>query len=118
MERSVRERWESLRDRLDAEAQASKMSQEAVLRLSHAYTLLQPNERRVVDEVLSEWLSSEDENKRFDALALIREHHIVSALGALDKLAQRLSRSNEPGAPYELAKVKRVVQQLTAPVSS
>ena len=90
------------------------MSQEAVLRLSHAYTLLQPDERRVVDEVLSEWLYSEDENQRFDALALIREHRIVSAVRALEELAQRLAHSDDPGAPYELAKVKRIVNQLTA----
>jgi hypothetical protein len=114
MEPTVRERWERLRDRLDAEAQASKMSQEAVLRLSYAYTLLQPDERRVVDELLSQWLYSEDETKRFDALVLIREHRIVSALRALEDLAQRLAHADEPGAPYELAKVRHIAHRLTA----
>jgi hypothetical protein len=53
------------------------------------------------------------ESARFLPLFLIREFGIVSALPALRVLADWLETQDTPGAPYEWAKVNRV---LGAPV--
>ena len=108
----IRARWEALHDRLDAAAVAENLSEAATYDLSRAYGALTPDERRVVDGVIAEWAKSDDEKKRFDALALIREHRIASALPAVDELAARLSTSKEPDAPYELAKIRRLKAHL------
>ena len=49
---------------------------------------------------------------RFDAIALINDFKIVSAIPALQKLAERLMLSDTPGAPYEIKKIRRVIGSL------
>lgn len=111
-EDDVRAMWARFRDEVDGIAQASKQSHAAVLELSRRYRLLDPQERAVVDELLAEWVESEDETMRFDALALVDAHGIRSAVPALRRLAARLEESTAPGAPYEWAKVNRVIALL------
>jgi hypothetical protein len=89
-----------------------KASSEALLELYQRYAELSPSDRAEVDQLLAESLLSEDANVRFDALALIAEFHIASALPELRVLAKRLPRSKSPGAPYELAKVQRIIDVL------
>lgn len=84
------------------------------MQLSHRYTLLQSNERAIVDVVLAEWLESADETKRFDAESLIWDHRIGTAMPALKALARRLERSKAPGAPYELKMVQKIINALAA----
>ncbi len=52
------------------------------------------------------------ESRRFLPLSLIREFRIVSALPALRVLADWLETQDTPGAPYEWAKVNRVIGDL------
>ena len=66
----------------------------------------------MADQVLAEWALSDDEAVRFDALALIDEFKITNAAPALRKLKSRLASSSEPGAPYELQKVYRIIAGL------
>ena len=73
---------------------------------------LDPDEREIVDKVLGEAVLSDEEWRRFDALALINEFKIVSAEPALRELARKLDVSTVPGAPYELKKVHRVIVKL------
>jgi hypothetical protein len=68
----------------------------------------------MADEVITDWILSDDPNVRFDALALAREFHISNAIPALEKLAKRLPSTRTPGAPYELEKVNRIMSKLTA----
>jgi uncharacterized protein HemX len=112
MHRDVRATWEQLRERVDREAREQKMSQAAILELSRQYRLVRVGERKEVDELVAEWVLSDDENKRFDALALISEHRIKSATPALHRLAERLKTAADPSAPYELAKVNRILGKL------
>jgi hypothetical protein len=114
---SIRADWEELRRRLNVEAIGRKMSQEAVLRLSKAYEALSQDEQCVVNALLGEWVVGEDESKRFDALALIREHAIGSAIPSIRTLVTKLEVSPSPGAPYELKKAKGVIEQLTGSLS-
>lgn len=108
----IRSEWSALRDRLDTEARGAKMSQAAVVELSHRYASLDAESRGVVDERLSEWVLSDDENRRFDALALVSDHRIVRALPSLRQLLVRLQDAKDPGAPYEQAKVRRIMARL------
>lgn len=110
----VRTEWERLRDRVDVEARGMKDSQSTLDELSARYRSLARSDRGVIDELLAEWVLSDDENLRFDALALISEHKIASALPALRSLATRLEQASVPGAPYEWAKVNRTIGQLSA----
>lgn len=112
-EGEARRRWEELHERLDADARESKTSQQAVVELAGHYARLSPSERLVIDELLAEWAISDDEAKRFDALALISEHRIRSAVPALRQLANRLEETPTPAAPYEWAKVNRILGKLS-----
>ena len=109
--------WVQLWAHLDWKADANKMSQETVCNLSTEYGLRSPEERAVINTVLSEWLVSDDEKKRFDALALIFDYRIDSSLPALRALTQRLKYSSAVGAPFELEKVTRVIDKILEKVS-
>lgn len=108
-----RHRMESFRREVDEEAMQLKDSYRAIERLHALYKSLDHQERAMADRVLAEWALSDDENLRFDALALIDDFRIAAALPALQELAVRLSESRVPGAPYELRKVARIVEGLS-----
>jgi cysteinyl-tRNA synthetase len=105
-----RSEMESYRRTVDEEARSLKDSYVALDRLHTWYRGLDPEGRAVADQVLAEWALSDDEKVRFDALALVDDFKIVSALPALRELASRLATSNATGAPYELKKVERVIE--------
>jgi hypothetical protein len=104
--------WRDLRGILDEESRRAKSSQEAVIKLSHGYGELGPKPREAVDETICEWLLSDDETLRFDALALVNDHGIARAEPVLARLADRLRTDSRPGAPYELRKVIRIRDKL------
>jgi hypothetical protein len=104
--------FEDLWARLDAEAQAAKFSHEALLRLTEFYRRLDQEDRRVVDEVLASWVLEGDERRRFDALALIDEFEIRSALPALQGHLARLADAVGPSVPTDRAKLERMIAHL------
>ncbi len=106
---AIREHLEALRDRVDAEAEATKSSHEAVHTLELWYAQLDAGEKPLADAVIAEWILSADESKRWDALALAHDNKISSTVPALRELEARLERSDTPGAPYEAAKVNRLL---------
>lgn len=108
----VQAKWRRHRDEIDVTARAMKNSQAALPELVLAYRALEPADRWAVNELLVDWVLSPNQDLRFDALVLIREFRIVGASPALHQLAARLERSTEPGAPYESAKVKRLLEDL------
>jgi hypothetical protein len=95
------------------EADQFKYPYLALERLCVLYRSLDPEERTLADEVIADWVLSDDPNIRFDALALIREFHIGSAIPSLEELAKRLPSVRTPGAPYELEKVNGIISSLT-----
>jgi hypothetical protein len=105
----VRSAWIENQVLASERAEASKQSQEALLAVFDRYRELSDQDRAVVDELLAEQAASSDENARFDALAVIGEFRVVSALPALRSLAERLETQDSPGAPYEWAKVNRLI---------
>jgi len=105
----VRQSWLRFRRSVSDEAEAMKQSQAALFALFERYRRLPVGERHVIDRLLADDVQSDDEGRRFDALAIIREFRIVSALPALRALAARLENASEPSAPYEWAKVNRTI---------
>lgn len=108
----TRSDFEDLWERLDGEAQAAKFSQEALLRLADFYRRLDDEDRRVVDEALTSWVSEGDERRRFDALALIDEFRIQSALPALQADLARLADAVGASVPTDRAKLERIIAHL------
>jgi hypothetical protein len=104
-----RKQMETFRNSVDKEARALKDSQLALTWLYDFYRKLDVSERSMADRVLIAWALSQDENLRFDALALIDEYKVTAAIPALWSLAERLGSSSTPGAPYELQKVNRIL---------
>ncbi len=108
-----RESWlEHQREDL-AHAQYLKDPSVALERITARYRNQPADKRAVIDELLAEQLSSDDETIMFIALSLIEDFRITSTLPALRKLADRLEHGTNPGAPYEWAKVNRIIATLS-----
>lgn len=81
--------------------------------LSELYSALADDERDVADALLAEDLLSDDSGVRYDALWIVNDLAIKSAVPALQALASRLAASAELDATFELQKVGRLLQKLT-----
>ena len=96
----------------DSRAKAAKDSQSATLSLIARILGLSDEERKMSEIVIADWTLSTDECKRFDALAAIDELGIRSALPQLHLLESRILKRKDPGAPFELEKVRRILANL------
>jgi hypothetical protein len=96
----------------DIRALELKDSQSVLEEMSKLYKSFNNSERPLANDVIAEWVVSDDENLRFDALALIDEFHIGEAAVALQQLLRRLAVMRTPGAPYEIEKVVRTIKLL------
>jgi hypothetical protein len=84
----------------------------ALDRLRMLYKKFDNDERVMADTVIAEWVLSEDEGLRFNAQSLVADFKIRRAKASLRELAMRLRSSREPGAPFELTKVERSLEEL------
>ena len=66
----------------------------------------------MADQVLTEWVLSEDEGLRFDARVLIDHRKIIVAIPALEERARALTSIATPGAPFELQAIDRLLKKL------
>jgi len=114
--REFRQEMESYRRSVDEEARTLKDSYLALDKLHALYEKFDSEERAMADRVLAEWALSDDEGLRFDALALIDDFKVKTAAHTLRTLASRLATSIAPGAPYELQKVDRILNDLGSPI--
>lgn len=110
----VRFELEECRRRADQEARALRDPSFTLDRLHSLYRQLDNEQQALADRVLADWVVSDDETVRFDGLALVEDFSVVLALPALRALASRLGTSTAVSAPYELIKVNRVIDSLTA----
>ena len=106
----VRPEMSDLRRSADAESIRLKDSQHALLVLFDYYRNLPVDRQIAAVELISDWLLSDDEALRFDALALVDEFGLKSTKPFLLVLAARLSASTAPGAKFELEKVHRLAE--------
>ena len=102
------------RQAVEIEAESFKDSYIALDRLRSLYKKFDADERLMADQVLGEWVLSEQEKIRFEALVLIDDFKIVTTTPALRKLTDRLELSTQPGAPYELKKVNRIIESINS----
>jgi hypothetical protein len=105
-----KEMW-AYRQAADRDANALKESNLAWEWLRSLYREFDADERELADKVLGEWVLSDDENVRYDALVLIGDFKIIGAIPALQRLAARLAHSKAAGAPHELQKVQEVLRK-------
>jgi|SRR5215218_7581353 len=100
--------------RQDVVRQAIKLrdGHHAIDRMRALYRQFDAAERLMADQVLAEWSLSDDENMRSYGEALIDDFRIVTARKALESLAERLASSGDVGAPYEIEKVNRIIENL------
>lgn len=105
----VRRDWLRACEAFSARAEANRQPNDALFAIAARYRRLSDENRTVVDQLLIEQLAAPDENVRFDALWLIDEFRIRSAVPALRRLADWLETQEDPGAPYEWAKVNRLI---------
>lgn len=110
-----RKKMWAYREAVDKDANALKESNLAWQWLRDLYRKFDAEEQKLADQVLKEWVLSDDENLRYDALILIGDFRITSAVSALQELATRLKHSKAPSAPYELQKINRIITDLRAP---
>ena len=92
-----RHEMEAYRQAVNEEASEFKYPYLAVERLLALYQKFDAEERRMADQVLAEWVVSEDPGMRYDARALIRKFEIVEAIPALQQRAKRLASSSRRG---------------------
>jgi hypothetical protein len=88
-----------------------KDSFSALDRLKGWYQRLDDRDRAQANRVIADWLLSETEAKRFDAVALVRGFRITEAVPALRELSQRLALQSTPGAPFEREKVDTLLAE-------
>lgn len=112
---TIAERLDAAWVRINAAAIESKDSQRAVLDLIELFETISPTERPDSDEVVTDWALGLDAAKQFDALAVFFPFKIISALPALRELARRFEAAGGPSAPFDWAKVNRLIGQLSAP---
>lgn len=100
------------RQAVTEEAMSFKDPYIAIDRLRALYLKFDDKEKMLANQVLAEWVMSDNEDVRFDAQLLIDEFQIVTATPALRELATRLESTITPGAPFELQKVNRIIREL------
>lgn len=100
------------RQAADRDAIALKESNLAWDWLRDLYRRFDAQERELANQVLEEWVLSDDENLRCDALILIGDFKVTSAVPALRELAERLGKSRAPSSPHELKKVGTILSDL------
>jgi hypothetical protein len=91
---------------------AAKDSQMAIFALVTMVRGLAAEERAMAEVVIGEWLLSTEETNRFGALAVTNELGMRSAIPKLRLLESQLVTKQDPGAPFELKKVRRILAKL------
>ena len=108
----LRVRAEALWARAQREAHGFVDPYVVVERLSQWYRDLEAGDRVLAQDVLCEWLESDVQDKRGDAVTLIGEFRVVRAVPALFALSQRLAHSADPRAALELERVEDLLAEL------
>jgi hypothetical protein len=94
------------------EAESFKDPHLTIDRLNALYRSFDHHEREMANTVFSEWILSTEGRKRYDAQVLVDQLKIANAIPALQESAQRLAKSTEPGASFEIEKVQRILANL------
>ena len=109
-----RVRMNEYRDRLVHSAMREKEMNLVPIELEKQYERLGDDERFLADQVVCEWLLSDDPGIRWDAEFLIKKFKIRFAASGLKDLESRLMRTFSISAPDrdELVKVQKLLEMI------
>jgi len=98
----------------DADEQAQSFKDPTIpeKRLLLLFERFDARERVLADQVVSEWVLSDNEAMQFDALIVVDKLKIRTALPALKELVARLGSRQDPGTPWKIEKVTRIIRSL------
>jgi hypothetical protein len=108
-----RREMNAYRDDANAEAKSLKSPYVTLERLDALYIKFDDDERVMANQVIADWVLSEDEALTYDGQHLVRKFKIVSAIPALQELAKRLATSKAPGVKEWLEVVNRLIEELS-----
>ena len=118
MSEDIADMWRAVAIQSRTLVDANRQPYAPIEELSALYRRLDAQEKVVVDGLIAADLDSEDSGVRYDAMWLIREFAIRSAVPGLRSLSGRLVPSAEAGAPFELQKVERLIRELSGPATA
>lgn len=113
MNESIVQMWRDTAAEARRLVDAGRQPYAPIEQLSVLYRQISEDDRSVADGLIASDLDSGDSGVRYDAMWLIREFRIASAVPALQRLATRLASSTEVGAPFELDKVEQLIREIT-----
>ncbi|MGH9169524.1 MAG: hypothetical protein ACRD0Z_01395 [Acidimicrobiales bacterium] len=87
----TREDVEMLWQRFDQEERDWKLANHTLVEFEKVYQALAAEDRVVVDELLAEWMESDNSRKQFDAEGLARHFRIRSLLPAVQSQLMKIS---------------------------
>jgi|SRR5579883_1822407 hypothetical protein len=109
----LRKFMRAYREDADRTASATKQSNLVWDLLCDLYRKFDEPNRALANRVIGEWVLSDDETLRYDALVLVDQFNIYSLQPLLEQLLRRLEKSNAPGASSEAETVTRILGKLT-----
>lgn len=110
----TRDELERFWERVDKAGDRAKDAQLALNELERCYAQLDESERRVALSVFTDWIHGTDVRRQFAGLAMIDRFSIRAALPELRTLASALEDATGPSAPYDWAKVNRIIGRLAS----
>lgn len=109
---AFRGQMNAFRKGVDEYAYSQKCSQAVLEALELYYENLTVEEKSLASYVIEEWLLSENESERFDALFLIERFKLRDLAASMHLLEDRLVGSRFPGAPFELDRLRAITGDL------
>jgi hypothetical protein len=107
-----RREMEAFWERVDADGERTKDSQLALNELERCYRGLDEGEQQLALVVFTDWILGSDIRRQFAGLAMIDRFSIRAALPSLRELAAIFESVDGPSAPYDWAKVNRIIGRL------
>ncbi|MES9886423.1 MAG: hypothetical protein ABW140_06385 [Candidatus Sedimenticola sp. 6PFRAG1] len=108
----IRRWWSDECDRIVRGAIESKSTGSIWFELSKLYSSLSLTEKNDVASVLVEWIESDDDAKRSEAIFLVREYKILAAKPALERLRIHLHDCKIPSDPQGYHECQEVISLL------
>jgi hypothetical protein len=111
--KDIRKFWVDRRNSLVEKAEAIKDSQSVSFGLIDTYDGLTDYERAVVNDIIAEWLMSDDNTLRYDAGFLISQRCIKSMKGTVEQAILSAQHRVGPEAEFEVKKLRRILSELS-----
>ena len=85
-----------------------------LMRMKRVFEAASTSDRQVLNEIVREWLVSDDPKERFDGAWLTDELHIEENLDLVRKLRDQAECRSDPAARYDWSKFNEIAGRLTS----